>query len=368
MAHPSLVPPLPIAPRGAALNFQARQQTSFFSLQDITPPSCGDPYIGCRNVIREAFLRKNHSADAAEVLLASLSESTLKQYNSCLREWWSFCQTNNHNIYEINTIKVLEFLTKKFNEGASYGTLNSTRSAISLLSDNSLSNDSTMSRFFKGVFRLRPQAPKYESTWDPEVVFKYIENLPPLSELTFQQISEKTIILLALSTAHRAQTFQLININNILSTQSGLEIKIPELIKTSKPGRTQPNLVLPFFKERPKLCVATAILDYLKVSEKLRAGCNNLFISTRKPYAAVSTPTISRWIKLVLSKAGIDVNTFTAHSTRHAAVSTAFQRGIDLSTIKNAAGWSQNSIVFAKFYNRPIKPSNDTFAKSIFQR
>lgn len=67
-------------------------------------------------------------------------------------------------------------------------------------------------------------------------------------------------MLLALSTVHRMQTFSLIRIDNIAMLDSKIEIAIPDLVKTSKPGKLQPLLLLPFFKERKRLCTASAIL------------------------------------------------------------------------------------------------------------
>ncbi|KAL7304020.1 hypothetical protein TKK_0003490 [Trichogramma kaykai] len=186
--------------------------------------------------------------------------------------------------------------------------------------------------------------------------------------LSFQELSEKILVLLALCTAHRSQTFALIDINNISNLGTELQIKIPDLIKTSKPGAMQPNLILPFFKERPKLCAASSILKYIEVSKSLREDRSRLFISTRKPYKNIGSQTISRWIKSMLNKAGIDTSRFTGHSTRHASASTANRNGIDIRTIKLTAGWSEKSTVFARFYNQPVERSNGEFAVSILSK
>jgi len=55
-----------------------------------------------------------------------------------------------------------------------------------------------------------------------------------------------------------------------------------------------------------------------------------------------------------LHAAGININLFSAHSTRHASTSLAICRGINVDEIEHAAGWSRSSDVFARFYNRPI--------------
>lgn len=88
-------------------------------------------------------------------------------------------------------------------------------------------------------------------------------------------------------------------------------------------------------------------------------------ISTIKPYGPASPQTIGHWIKFLLSKAGIDTEQLSACSTRHAAVSAAFNKEIDIATIRRTAGWSAQSQTFMRFYNRPIQSSNDNFARAV---
>lgn len=92
-----------------------------------------------------------------DILLASLSESTFKQYNSILKEWWAFSQENNFDPFDTSPTKVLEFLAEKVKKGAAYGTINSARAAISLISSKDLSNNMHISRFLKGVFQNKAQ-------------------------------------------------------------------------------------------------------------------------------------------------------------------------------------------------------------------
>ena len=84
-----------------------------------------------------------------------------------------------------------------------------------------------------------------------------------------------------------------------------------------------------------------------------------LFISTVRPYKAVSKDTISRWIKVTLDLAGIDVRIFKPHSTRAAATSAAQRKGVKLMDILNVAGWT-NETTFARFYNKPLQSLSET--------
>lgn len=305
-------------------------------------------------------------AGTVEILLASLSSSTMKQYNAALKGWWLFCQNKGYNFYEPDSSGLLEFLTQKFFEGAQYGSLNCMRSAISLLGKNKFTRDILLNRFFRGVYRLRPTKPKYKETWNPNRVLSHVYKWYPLESLNLKQLSEKLIILMSLATAHRVQTFSLIDITNITFVSDGARIKIVDMIKTSKPNCYNPMLFLPYFREKPELCVASTLKWYLSVTSKFRKTSTKLFLSLNKPHKPVGSQTISRWIRSILSDCGIDVKVFGAHSTRHASTSSAFQKGINLEIIRNTAGWTDTSAVFHKFYNQPIIPDENEFAKAVF--
>ena len=62
-----------------------------------------------------------------------------------------------------------------------------------------------------------------------------------------------------------------------------------------------------------------------------------MMISTIKPHMAASQNTISRWVKLISSKAGID-HSFTTHNSRAAASSMANLKSVPLQTIMRLAG------------------------------
>jgi len=272
-------------------------------------------------------------------------------------------------MFNAKTADIIKFLTKRLDEGASYTTLNTSRSSISLITGYDINKDGLISRFMKGVYKQKPTKAKYSTTWDTTPVLNYIEELSSREKLTTKELGEKVATLLALTTAQRLQTLSLIDIDNIEISETQIKIKITEQIKTSRPGAFQPELILPFFKEKPGLCVASAILEYVKFTKNLRDNnTKKLFISTTKPYTAVSAQTIGHWIKSLLSKAGIDTNQFTAYSTRHAAVSAAHKRGVDIPTIRRSAGWAPNSQIFFKFYNRPTQTPNDQFARAILEQ
>lgn len=301
------------------------------------------------------------------MILASLSDNTIKQYNPCLRQWHQFCQENEIDFYRASVSDVLKFLTKLYNRGCKYGTLNSTKSALALVLGTSIMNDCVIKRFMKGVFKLRTPLPRYNLTWDPENVLNYVGGLFPNESLSFETLSKKLATLLALVTAHRVQTLSLIRISNIKQMSDKIVIHIPDKIKTSAINRSQPMLILPYFSDKPSICPARSLEHYLQKSANKRPNdCDFLFITYKKPFRKVSSQTLSRWMKVTLSESGIDTSIFGAHSTRHAATSAAKRLGVSLDLIRKTAGWSGNSATFARFYNREVATeSSESFARTL---
>lgn len=302
---------------------------------------------------------------AMDIMLSSLSNSTFKQYDVCYKKWYHFCNNRGIDLYDHTVADIILFLTHLFNEGAQYSTLNTFRSAISLISSRKLTADDCIKRFFKGIFRLRTPLPKYNITWDTSIVLNYLAGMYPNDSLSLEKLTHKLITLLALITSHRAQTLSKIRLSNILIESLKIIIKIPDLIKTSRPGSKQPILVIPFFEERPEICPGRTLNAYIEATKPFRSDCDYLFISFRKPYKLVSSQTLSRWVKTTLGQSGIDLQLFSAHSTRHASTSKAKQLGVSLDTIRKTAGWSDTSSTFARFYNKPINYKDDSLARAL---
>jgi site-specific recombinase XerD len=129
------------------------------------------------------------------------------------------------------------------------------------------------------------------------------------------------------------------------------------LLKQIRPFFQVEPLVLRKFSDIPSLCVYSLLKIYMEKTSAIRENTTRLLLMTRKPHHAVTSQTIARWIKTILKKAGIDTNIFGAHSTRSADTCAASSTGLSLTTIMNAAGWS-NAGTFQKFCNRPVPSEN----------
>ncbi|KAJ8912961.1 hypothetical protein NQ315_000017 [Exocentrus adspersus] len=269
-------------------------------------------------------------------------------------------------MYTYNLQSALEFLHFHFSSGVSYSTLNCYKSALSLILDINDSDERILKRFLKGAFNIKPSSPRYSITWDPRPVLEHLETLMPLTSLTLQNLTLKLVTLLALISAHRIQTLTKISLENIVHYADRVEIRIPQRVKTTTPGRLQPNLVLPYFKDRPGLCAAMTLKTYINVTTTIRPeNSKQVILTFKKPHRAASSQTISRWIKKTLQSSGINTETFSAHSTRHASTSAANRAGVSIDVIKKTAGWTSQSGAFAKFYNKPLAPEPCQYAQGV---
>lgn len=261
---------------------------------------------------------------------------------------------------------LIQFLNAQFENGASYSTLNSIQSVFSLIFSIEKIHKEFLKRFLKGIYNKRPSKPKYHSTWDPHPVLMYLSSLHPLQSISLSHLTFKLVTLLALITGHRIQTLSKIKIQNIQAFEDRLEIRIPDTIKTSKIKNYQPLLVLPFFRENLNLCVASTLNAYLSRTQDIRPpNEDQLILTYKRPIHAASTQRISKWIKIVLQSSGVDVSFFSSYSTRHAATSAAYRSGVNIENIRRAAGWTDKSNMFNKFYNRPLAPDSCAFARGV---
>ena len=133
-------------------------------------------------------------------------------------------------------------------------------------------------------------------------------------------------------------------------------------VKQDRPGNVFGTLRL-FKYLVPGLCVYVTLQYYLVVTSKLRTS-SKLLVSYNKPYNAVTSCTIGRWIKLLLQQKGVNTQTLSAHSTRSASVSKAVISA-SADAILKTAGWSSES-TFRKYFKKPVAIT-DQMSKAVLQ-
>ena len=227
--------------------------------------------------------------------------------------------------------------------------LNSFRSAIAYftkLDFPNLGHNVAIARLFSSFYQQRPSFFKYLVTWDVGLVLKYLATWHPPLDLSLKKLTLKTVALIALTSSDRAQTIHALRVDRVNISPHGLEFVIYDILKTTRRG--QPPRVVTCVKwDAEELDVALYVQKYMDRTVPLRwravkKGLGKpvqLFLS-HKSGLPVAKSTISRWIKEVMSLAGIDTSTFAPGSTRGASVSAAARRGASLHKILNAGDWT----------------------------
>ncbi|CAG7719349.1 unnamed protein product, partial [Allacma fusca] len=318
----------------------------------------------CSSFIWTSLIRKNIPTCVAELIIQSIAMSTRGQYESSLKKWFEYCSNNNLSGWNPKVVDVLTFLAKLFRDGCSYTSVNTARSALSLIlppvDGVTIGNNVLICKLMKAIGRIKPTKARYSGTWDVNLVCKLFNNWPDNSRLSIMELSLKLLALLALVTAQRVQTLHAIKVSDIVIS-SNVTISICKFLKCSKPGIPEKPIVLEVFADNEKLCVVSALKEYLKRTATYRKS-EALFLKTVSPFQDVNKQTLSRWLCIVLEKAGVDP-VFKAHSFRHASTSKAYRGGISVDAIYSRAGWSQTSKVFANFYNRPV--AKDLYSNAV---
>lgn len=310
------------------------------------------------------------SKNAMSICSASLHQSTNSQYSKHLDNFRLFCNNNDQHDYMTSSVEnIVEYLTSLFNSGKSYSTINSARSALSyfvVLRDNTntdIGKHPLVTRFMRGVFKLRPPRPKYNSTWDVNIVLSHLRGVDNKS-CSIKQLTLKCAMLLALCTGQRVQTLEALRISNLTAGENKRSFIVDKILKTSRPGHS--NLVINVcrYAEESIICPVACLDEYVNRTKVLRETQDELFISFAKPYKSVSVQTIARWLTLTLSACGIN-KFYTAHSTRAASTSKAAS-ATDINTVLHMAGWA-SARTFAKFYNKPVLEEAETFVNAVLK-
>ena len=311
--------------------------------------------------IRKSISASSISKSAQDLIIQSWRGKTQAQYSTYLNKWADFCNKRNENPLCAPVAVCLDYLVSLYEDGLSYSTINTARSAISTLHMD-CGNSALVNRFMKGIFNVRPSLPRYTCTYDVKIVLDFLASLH-LQTLSLRDLSMKLVLLLLLLSGQRLQTVQAFNVNDIQLNDDSCTFYIRKLLKTSKPGSHKSVVVFQRY-DNTDLCVLQHLKQYLSLTEGLRGEETQLLISAVKPHKPVSIDTVSRWAKCMLRRSGVNIKTFTTHSTRAAATSKSYSIGVPLQDILSAASWS-NAKTFAQFYNKPILEKSDTFGKQL---
>ena len=211
-------------------------------------------------------------------------------------------------------------------------------------------------KFIRGVYNLRTPAPKYSYIWDVSVALEFFKHLPENNLLSLKLLSLKLVMLVALVSGQRVQTLSQLDLSFAYSVYHSIVFVILDMTKTSRPGKSAPQIVLSEYGQDKRLCVISCLVAYLLRTLEYRKS-SKLFLDLQKPHKAVGSQTLSRWLKATLRLSGVRIDIFSGHSTRAASSSKAKLAGLSVDSILECVGWS-NEQTFARYYNKKIVDIN----------
>ena len=260
-----------------------------------------------------------------------------------------WCEQRKIDLLQASVDEVDNFLSQSFAEGKSSSTVNTYRSALSStlypVNNVAVGSHPLVVKLLKGMYHLRTPLPCHSSTWDVAKVTSYLRTLFPLEQLNLKTLTMKTVMLCALSSAQREQTLCALDLYLKKQSQDCLSFVIAEHLKTSKPGK---SLEVKFMSLPEDPSTMSTLAEYILRTEKL-CSSSKLSISFIRPHKPVTTSTVGRWIKSVLSSAGIGTSVFKAHSVRGASVTNAYIKGVPIAEILRTAHWT-NERTFRNYY------------------
>ena len=143
----------------------------------------------------------------------------------------------------------------------------------------------------------------------------------------------------------------------------GVTFALPDLRKKSRPGLDLKTSFHASSEENPNLCVVNCLRVYEHRTSEFRpldpSNPNKLLLPYIRPHKPILSASLSRWLKEITSRAGIDTSIFKAHSVRGVSASAAYERGASLQDILDLADWSTDS-TFRRFNYRPKHNSSIT--------
>ena len=248
-----------------------------------------------------------------------------------------------------SAVNLINFLQFEFEaNGKQYRTLNTYRSAVSTtlgtcpVRGSPVGQDPLVCRFMRGLLRLRPPKTKLFPTWDLVTVLN--------RSLTLLQLLKKTAFLVAVVCYKRPA--DLCNMQVVPGywqlDESGFTCQPLGFGKTEQ-HRPVPPIKIEPFQSNPNLCPVLHMCNLERRLVKFRPqSVKQFWITSRRPFKAISPITMSRWLQDVILDAGFSEG--SARDVRSVGSSTAVQTNMDIGKVMEAANWQRLSTMQRHYF------------------
>ena len=312
------------------------------------------------------------SSKAKHLVNNARRPSSQAAYEPAWKRWTRWCDNESVDPFQAPVECIADFLAEIFHSvPLEYSTLNVYRSALSAyhppIQGFKVGQHPLIKDLLRGAFNTRPPQPKYADTWEVNAVLQAIIDMGENEDLPLNQLSHKLAMLMALVSASRCQEIASLDIQLMNDFGDKVTFDIAELTKSKRPSKPHQRITFMAYTGSENLDVVQCLRVYLRRTQTLRqpgSQKSQLFIGCVKPHKPVAPCTVARWLKVVMSKAGIDIERFKAHSVRGASTSKASKLGLSTQQIIERANWSK-ATTFFRFYHREV--ATDQFQERVLQ-
>ncbi|XP_054752446.2 uncharacterized protein LOC129258014 [Lytechinus pictus] len=264
---------------------------------------------------------------ASQLVIQSRRNSTLDLYNSRLGRFSDWTTARSVDPRSASLAAIADFFVHLFDIGRSLSTIRGFRSAIAAFHSgfpdgSNVSNASLLSRLMRAFFLKRPPKKSLAPSWSLPAVLNALAKPPfePLAKSSLHDLSVKTAFLIAVASGQRRSSIYALCISpgHIWWERRGVRlIPTPSFIaknQTATSGSIEfflaPLSDLSSVAEDKVWCPVRALKWYLDRMKSHR-NSDQLFVTSREPFAAASRDTISRWIVEAIKSAGDDALLWT---------------------------------------------------------
>ena len=205
---------------------------------------------------------------------------------------------NNISRIQPKISELLDYFTQMYNSGASYSVLNSSKSVLSqtvlLPLYSSILEHPQITKYFKGVYNLRPPTQKITFAWDVKILFDYFNPKGENDQLSDKSLTQKLLILFLLLRGQRMNTVYFFTVDRMKVTDIGVTFSPNHVLKHSKPGKKLDSFHYRAYHNK-RFCVVDCLKEYLKCrSTKVQTDTKALFIRYGKLFREAAIDSMRR--------------------------------------------------------------------------
>ena len=346
-------------------------------IQDDAPSRLG--------ALRGHLQTEGFSNSAANRISQPIAESSSKVYDGRWRGWCDWCAKLKINPVNPSIPQVADFFVFLFEEEKmAISTITGYRSAMASVLHNRnvmVGENPQLTKLIRNFKRDRGPTPVIVPRWDLSIILKYMTDLEPLSSLSIENLTKKTLFLLAFASGRRRCELHALRSDEPFVSFgrefSNVSLRPdPKFIAKTQSASVQatemliPALIGSHLSDIDRsLCPVRSLRQYLSKTEPYRKGRNELFIHFDQTRTKrLNTSHISLWLKQTIISAynrysELPIDQPRAHEVRALAASWAnFRSPASLDTIMKNAMWKSHS-TFTQFYMRDVGlQSNDLYS------